>query len=371
MRTLWIVPIEPIETRYTKHWYEYLPDQFRENTKFDRVIQIELPLEDTIAPENSAGGFFNFGFTCAFKSKQTVRIAELFTQGQVKENDVFLYTDYWNPAALFTRYMSAMTKIPIKMVGICHAGLWDPADMLSQNFGGKMWGEKLEESLDEAFDLLFFATKFSKNLYEKEHGGGYHHMVTGFPMEYYPKVMANYWDLENPPEKENIVVFPHRKAPEKNIDLFYKLAELLPEYKFVVAMDVCKNKEDYHNLMYRSKVSFSAATQETLGISMGIESLIAQCIPAVPDRLSYSELFSHSNFLHNEEIEKDLESLSGLIKYKMENYELFVESIKKRRKMSDRWFDGAKMYDTLNTCAYEKVNCQTESSSERMGNSSF
>ena len=120
-------------------------------------------------------------------------------------------------------------------------------------------------------------------------------------MEYYSKELPEYHTLSKMPKKENIVVFPHRKAPEKNLDLFLQLRDMMPEYTFVIAMDHCTSKKDYHDLLYRSKVAFSAAFQETLGISMGIETLRAQCWNLVPDRLSYAELFHGSPMLFTAE----------------------------------------------------------------------
>ena len=48
-------------------------------------------------------------------------------------------------------------------------------------------------------------------------------------------------------------------------------------------------KNEYHNLLGRAKMIFSANLQETLGISW-YEGLLVDCIPMVPDRLSYSEM---------------------------------------------------------------------------------
>ena len=68
-------------------------------------------------------------------------------------------------------------------------------------------------------------------------------------------------------KKENIVVFPHRIAPEKNPEMFDKLALRFPEYKFVKTIDVTKTSEEYFELLAKSKIMVSFAQQETFGYS--------------------------------------------------------------------------------------------------------
>jgi glycosyltransferase involved in cell wall biosynthesis len=350
MPNLFIVPIEKIETRYTKHWFDFLPTQISKYTNFN-VKQICLPSGDD-APVNSEGGFFNFGFTCSYKSKQLIVIEQLFDK-EVKPGDVFLFTDYWNPAVAFLRYISAMKGVPITIVGICHAGLWDPEDMLTKAFGKKDWGQRIEHMLAASYDHLVFATQFSRSLFiRKEYTSVSKSRVTGFPMEYYDTLLKNYWDLDNAPLKENTVVFPHRKAQEKKIDLFLEIEKVVtqkrPDIKFKVALDHCKNKDEYHDLLYSSKVTFSAATQETLGISMGIESLICGCVPLVPNRLSYAELFEKTPEFFIDD-DKPVEVLAERVVEVVDGYDSYVKSIKLQRELARNWFDGYKFYSFLNS----------------------
>ena len=354
-RSLWIVPIEPIESRYTKHWYEFIPKQIAQNIdEFDvRVVEAVIP-----SSSNTDGGFFNFADTIAFKSRQSEMIASYFANNNVRANDVFLFLDYWNPTAHNVRYMSNLLDVPVSIVGVCHAGAWDPADLLGQKFTNKSWALNLEKSFDELYDLKIFATQFSKQLYEATFGNNDSNKVTGFPMEYYDEILTPYWDLENQFTKEKIVVFPHRKSPEKNLNLFYELKKHLPEYEFIVAMDVCKTKDEYHNLLYRSSVCFSASLQETLGISMGIEALRCGCEVVVPRRLSYAEMHFHSYSFYPGYIANDytpenkqfhVEYLADRIRFKMENFN--IHRIKKEHDSNYKhFFNGTKFYKELKNC---------------------
>jgi len=85
-------------------------------------------------------------------------------------------------------------------------------------------------------------------------------------------------------------LFPHRIAPEKQVEIFRDLAIQLPQYEFVVCQDTQLDKHEYHKLLGRAKIVFSANLQETLGISC-YEGALVDAIPVVPDRLSYKEMY--------------------------------------------------------------------------------
>ncbi len=340
MRKLWIVPIEPIETRYSAHWYTHVFDLIDENVDNFDVRQIQSQLT---VPENTPGAFFNFEFTTRYKNDQMQIISQFFDE--VEDGDVFLFMDYWNPCVIQLKYMAAMSKKNIQVVGVCHAGLWDPADLLSQNFADQEFGHSTEATLYDCFDHLIFATEFSMKLYSDYMIGIrepiYKGTVTGFPMEYFENICPRNLLIE----KENIVLFPHRNAPEKHPELFDSLSVMLPKYKFIKTLDVCKSKDDYHDLMAKAKVCISFADQETLGISMGQESLHFGCYPLVPDRLSYSEIFKDSEFLYPDG--QPLSDIANRVVDAIERFDDHKESIEAQRIRNQHWFNGKRFYEFL------------------------
>jgi glycosyltransferase involved in cell wall biosynthesis len=132
---------------------------------------------------------------------------------------------------------------------------------------------------------------------------------TGWPMEYMPHLLSGF---TNKPKKD-LIVFPHRIAPEKQVDIFRDLAKHLPQYEFVVCQDQELTKEQYHNLLAEAKIVFSASLQETLGIGC-YEGALLNAIPVVPDRLSYSEMY-HDGFKYPS---KWTESFSNYETYRQE-----------------------------------------------------
>ena len=118
------------------------------------------------------------------------------------------------------------------------------------------------------------------------HGEDPRFVRTGWPMEYMVDTLENY----NTNPKRDLILFPHRIAPEKQVEIFRDLATHLPQYEFVVCQDTQLDKHEYHKLLGRAKIVFSANLQETLGISC-YEGALVEAVPMVPDRLSYSEMY--------------------------------------------------------------------------------
>jgi hypothetical protein len=177
--------------------------------------------------------------------------------------------------------------------GLWHAGSYDPQDFLGRLVGDKPWVRHAEQSFYHAFDHNYFATQFHIELFCKNLLGFTPAKVlydtkivrTGWPMEYMGDTLLMYKNMP----KRDLILFPHRIAPEKQVEIFRDLKEHLPQYEFVVCQDQQLTKNEYHNLLGEAKLVFSANLQETLGISW-YEGAIVDAIPLVPDRLSYSEM---------------------------------------------------------------------------------
>ena len=289
---IFIVDIEAVDTRYTKQWKEYLPKQLQRSTN-EEVIVIsggEVPQATT------PGAFLNFAGTNNYKSQQMLEISRMFASGEIKDGDYFIYTDAWNPTVIQLRYMAELLGVNIRIGGLWHAGSYDPQDFLGRLIGNKPWVRNAERSMFDCYDHNFFATQFHIDLFlqtfkNKDNPKEFQQVNedkikrVGWPMEYLATSLDSYKSMP----KEDIILFPHRVAPEKQVEIFRDLKEQLPQYEFIVCQEKELSKNDYHNLLGRAKLVFSANLQETLGISW-YEGLLVDTIPMVPDRLSYSEM---------------------------------------------------------------------------------
>ena len=170
--------------------------------------------------------------------------------------------------------MSELLQVPVTIHALWHAGSYDPQDFLGRLIGDAPWVRHAEKSFFQAIDHNYFATDFhiklfEKNLFDANLSTSYANKTskkvvrTGWPMEYMVDTLSMYKDMP----KRDLILFPHRIAPEKQLDIFRDLAQALPEYKFVIAQDQQLSKHEYHTLLGKSKIVFSANLQETLGIS--------------------------------------------------------------------------------------------------------
>jgi hypothetical protein len=343
---IYIVDIEAVDTRYTKQWKEHLPRQLRRATN-EQVTVIsggETPQATT------PGAFLNFGGTNVYKSKQLETIGEMFCEGTIKTGDYFLYTDAWNPTVIQLRYMAELLGVDIRIGGLWHAGSYDPQDFLGRLIGDKPWVRHAEQSMYECFDDNFYATDFHIDLFAEslQLNPKKTHRV-GWPMEYLKDSLQQYKGMD----KKDIILFPHRIAPEKQVDIFRDLSEQLPEYEFIICQERTLSKNEYHNLLGEAKMVFSANLQETLGISW-YEGALVDAIPMVPDRLSYSEMalpeFKYpSNWTEDfASYRKHRGEIVNRIRQYMENYEDYLPSIdKQNRKLSKDFFSGQLLYGEI------------------------
>ena len=287
---LYLVDLEAVDTRYTKQWKEHLPTQLR-----DSGMDVTVISGGDVPQATTPGAFLNFAGTNNYKSQQMLEISCLFAQGKVKDGDYFLYTDAWNPTVIQLKYMAELLGIKIRIGGMWHAGSYDPQDFLGRLIGDAPWVRSAEHSMFSCYDHNFYATKFHVDLFAEqffdltadelmEINGTVR--IVGWPMEYLKNTLEPYTNTA----KKDKIIFPHRLAPEKQLEIFKDLAASMPEYEWVVAQEHNFSKHEYHTQLAESKIVFSANLQETLGISV-YEGALVGAYPLVPDRLSYSEMW--------------------------------------------------------------------------------
>lgn len=277
------VPIELLEERYSQQWFQWFSEAFLKSDTITSYIDVlpELGLNAKI----ETGQFLDVIKTNTFKAQQLEAITLLFQQNKITADTVFFFTDAWFPGLEMLSYIRDALKIPFKIVGIVHAGTWDKYDYIYQ-VGMQPWGQYCEKAWLTILDAVFVATQFHKNLILESHPGFEQKIyVTGLPI--FPTFVK-------PLKKEKIIVFPHRLAPEKQPELFDQLRDqfrdVFDDWQLVKTKDVCNTKQEYYDLLNQAQIAVSFAQQETFGIAM-LEATLCGCIPIVPNRLSYTELY--------------------------------------------------------------------------------
>ena len=364
--TVFLIDLEAVETRYTGQWKTHVPNLLR---KRGHNVQIISGPED-IPSATTPGAFLNFGGTNIYKARQVEQMGRLFCSGAVNPGDHFIFTDAWHPGIINLKYMSELLNIPVTTHGLWHAGSYDPQDFLGRLVGNKPWVRHAEQSFFYAFDHNYFATKFHIELFHREllnggfqtenpwyeedlkdiFAGEYPRIVrTGWPMEYMEDALKMYKNMP----KRNLILFPHRVAPEKQVEIFRDLAKHLPQYEFIVCQDQQLTKNEYHNLLGEAKIVFSANLQETLGISC-YEGAVVDAIPMVPDRLSYTEMYydtlkypSHwTESFQSYEAHRPL-ICSKIIQF-IENYSKFIPTVRKQsRDLHEQFFSATSLLENI------------------------
>lgn len=339
---LFVVDLESVPTRYTCQWKDHIPALLNAAAAVRDKADVEIVNISGGDAELKAtpGAFLNFAQTNVYKNNQLSYVAELFSNGEVSPGDQFIFTDAWHSGIIQLKYMSELLGIPVIIHALWHAGSYDPQDFLGRLIKDKRWTNNFEKSIFHAVDYNWFATDFHIKLFKRnvfgEFAGMYNPEVsknegdrkycqTGWPMEYMAETLEPYMNLP----KRDLILFPHRIAPEKQVEIFRDLAKHMPRYEFVVCQDQELTKHEFHTLLGEAKMVFSANLQETLGISTCIEGPLTGALPLAPDRLSYTEIFEgYADFMYPSVWTKNFESyeenkamMCYHINYLLDNYD--------------------------------------------------
>lgn len=292
MGKLFVVPIEPLEERYSQQWLDWWMEYMHKHDTMETVL---------VLPENSGyqkindGQFLDSIETNIFKMQQLQILIAYIRDGVCRDGDTIWFHDGWFPGVEALAYIRDLTnRHHIQLAAMFHAGSYDPWDYLAQQHAGK-WAQYMETGWGRIYDHIFVATNFHKRmLCSRRHVMRKKVKVVPFPF----MLPATYGCSVDKNGKEPVIVFPHRLAPEKGLVALDIFRNLIREHNITNGTDwqvvsskyVCNTKEQYYHLLKRAAFSISFARQETWGIAMQ-ESVFAGCIPIVPNRLSYMEMY--------------------------------------------------------------------------------
>ena len=354
--TIYIVDLEAVESRYTGQWKTHFPNLLK---KEGYNVQVISGPED-IPSATTPGAFLNFGGTNVYKASQVEQMGRLFCAGSIFPGDHFIFTDAWHPGIINLKYMSELLQVPVTIHALWHAGSYDPQDFLGRLIGDAPWVRHAEKSFFQAIDHNYFATDFhiklfEKNLFDANLSTSYANKTskkvvrTGWPMEYMQETLAPYKGMP----KDDLILFPHRLAPEKQLPIFRDLSQCLPQYQFIVCQEHSLTKDEYHRMLGQAKLVFSANLQETLGISW-YEGALVDAIPMMPDRLSYSEM-ALPEFLYPSEWTEDFDTylhhkdkvIARIVEY-MENYNSYLAKLEQQtNSLTSNFFSATGLLNNL------------------------
>lgn len=325
---LHVVPIEPLEERYSAQWLEWTRKYLNERIGEHRYFEVLPKMPDYKVIEH--GAFLDVVKTNVFKNEQLRILLKLFENGHVFKGDVFWFHDLWFPGLEMLFYIRNALNAHFKIYGCLHAGTYDPYDFLSQK-GMKRWGECMERGWFNEVDGIFVATKYHKKLLLERRKDPTKIHITGFPIyadeETENKSTPNILENVETVERKTHIVFPHRLDNEKNPQRFDELKKLFFEtyppltdkVLFTKTKETCKTKDSYYETLDNSDIAISFADQETWGIAMQ-EAVLHGCIPLVPNRLSYTEMYDNEFFIEDSKLETVVEKIMQIISQRGRSY---------------------------------------------------
>jgi len=271
--TIFLMPMEPLEQRYSSQWLQYFQSVF---------TSLNVPYEVILGKTsnyNLQGKFFLDPIgTNIWKLTQLVNLLENFDK--VKSGDTIFFTDLWNPGLEVLPYIKALIDKDIKISGYLHAGTYDPWDLTAQT-GMASWAKGLEESWFQVCDKIFVATQFHKDLLTSTRIVPKSIVkVVGFPMDI-QSLTSKYGNTT----KEPYLVFTGRKSIEKG---YQKVLKLQMSNNIIISLDKYRTKDEYYQLLSKASGIIAPSEQETFGIGV-VEGMCCGCIPIVPNKLSFKE----------------------------------------------------------------------------------
>jgi hypothetical protein len=316
------LPLESIDMRYTTH----LDKDIRKYLEFlheNNYIILE--------PENgngkiNTGSFLDAGLTIMSKSKQMYKLAKLYRDGLINDNDIVFTTDLWFTGIEGVAYLNYFYDKKVKLKGVIHAGSFTDTDFVRDM---ERWAKGFEDSIFDISDTIFVASDFiKKDIVKKRMVNESKIVVTGLPLDY--NGMDEY---KNNLTKKDIIIFNGRNVDEKQPWLFEELKKQLSQYEYINTHQLNLSKKEYYKLLSTSKAVVSFALQENFGYGIQ-EAVYLGCVPIVPNRLVYVEQFDkqyrYNNFLE----------CINIVKLVMDNKLIApILKTKKNNEIFNQWFN--------------------------------
>ena len=314
-------PLEHLDQRYTTHLDRDIINYLNKNKKIYHYLDPKV-----INKGISNGSFLDSDNTIYRQFTQFNEFISLLLKRKkfdMGKDYTFFTTDLWNFSLLAVPYLNYFSGYNIKIKGVLHADSFTDTDFV-RNMERMYKG--FEEILFDITDTIYVASDFIKNdVIKKRIVDPNKIVVSGLPIDEkglnLPKV-----------DKEDIVIFNGRNVDEKQPYLFEIMKEKLP-YKFINTQQKNYTKEEYYNLLNKSKVVVSFALQENFGYGIQ-EAVKLGCVPVLPNRLVYPEIYPQQNLYNTfeESIKKVKDAIEG-------NLSCPIPKIKTNKEIFKIWFN--------------------------------
>jgi len=306
------LPLEHIDMRYTVYLDKVITN-YLESSKIEFIkIYPNIPKR-----EIKEGSFLDAPTTIEFKSKQIAKVAEMYHTDQIKSGDIIFTSDIWFPGLESIAYLNYFCNKEVKLTGFLHAGSFTDTDFVRDM---ERWAKNFEDMIFDISDKIYVASEFiKKDVCKKRMIDQEKVIVTGLPLD------NSNFNKHIKKTKQDIVIFNGRNCDEKQPWLFDELQKRVNNrgylVEFINTQKQNLDKENYYELLGKSKVVVSFALQENFGIGIN-EAVELGCIPVLPNRLVYPEFYNNEYLYNNinECVEKVCSALDNKLSQTTPNY---------------------------------------------------
>lgn len=268
------------ELRHNDHWRTIVPDLLSSNGYDVGVIQ-----GTPIVRRDS--GLIGEAY---YKTSQFGHVYDLVLTNGITTGDTIIISDAWNVTALALRYISDIENLNLKIIGYWRDGIFDVNSRIWKRTARKSrrWSTALERTLCYVYDYNCFFSAVQSHKFK----GRYRYKDSptivdmGLPYGSIRRIRDTYDRVD----RENIIIIPHNTYDEDQYSIYEALKTDFPQYEFVMCSDYRLTRSEYYELLNRAKATMAINLSETDPTNI-YEGMVFGCVPIVPDRLVYAEVF--------------------------------------------------------------------------------
>jgi len=295
MKTIYLLDSKTIDYKYIKDWQNNIEDMLvnhiqRNGIQKKVVTLYDVDLNGLALIDDTP---LTYKDIISQQTKMMEKITRMFETGQIKDRDHFVFFDAWNPIIFQIKYLAVAFRMKVIIHGFWHMGSFNKTSYLYFTTD-RTWLRNTEKALVAAIDHNYYDTDYHYGLIKALFKSlGPRNMINaqskmikaGPPMEH---VLQYAKEFEGT-KKRDMIVFPDRAVPHRQLAIFKELQLALPQYEWVCVHERALNKQQYHGILASAKYIFSADTTDSACIS-SYEAIMHKCIPMVPNRLNFTEV---------------------------------------------------------------------------------
>ena len=333
-RKIFYFGLESLASRYTGQLTnEWAPTAFA--TFSDKIEFVNIPGDVNEHGDVAVGMVLDAVGRGIYSMSQVQYFLNLIRKGQVKENDIVYFADYWTPGLESIFY--ALDLYKIKNVKFYARNWAQSMDEYDFTYGMRDWMRWYELGLDSKLSGIFCGSTEHKNLMVQ---AGFKTPIHVLNLPVHKQLtLAKSGNMNF--KKRNVVAYTSRLDKEKNpyfmLSVAEKFLDMHPEWEWVVTTSSSKlrsnvpgvtdavydlakrnsrfkvhenlSKEQYYQVLGEASIQFNSALQDWVSFTC-IEATMYGCDIVYPDFRSFKEFIPKDRKYHAFDVDDAVYTLS-------------------------------------------------------------